>query len=98
MDDRPKSVRHAQPEPLIRMFALLKRGRVRIPIGWSGSDVVRTHPFEVTVDYAVGVKNLEPVTDVKELGNRCKNSYKTAEKDMMRHTSCSRSTSGCSLT
>jgi hypothetical protein len=29
--------------------------------------MVQTYPFEITMDYVVDVKNLEPMTDVKEL-------------------------------
>jgi len=35
MDDRPKSVRQAQPEPLIRMLSLSKTGKNQDP-DWSG--------------------------------------------------------------
>lgn len=64
MDDRPKSVRHAQPELLIRILAYQKE----VSIGWLSFDGFRTYALEVTVDYVVGVKNLEPVTDVEKLG------------------------------
>jgi hypothetical protein len=66
MDDRPKSVRQAQPELLTRMLALLKWERVRISI-FLGLGALQTYSFEVTMNYAMGVKNLEPMTDVEEL-------------------------------
>lgn len=65
MDDRPKSVRQAQPELLIRMLALLKQKTIRALIGWVGTDVVRTYPLEVSMDYIVGMENLESVTNVE---------------------------------
>lgn len=69
MDDKPKSVRHAQPEPLIRMLGLLsKQGRKVIRGRLTGFEMVRTYAFEVTVDDVVIVKNLETVTDIEELG------------------------------
>lgn len=32
-----------------------------------GLGVLQTHSFEVTMNYVVSVKNLEPMTDVEEL-------------------------------
>jgi len=63
MDDRPKSVRHAQPELLIRMLALLHRKNNQDLEQSFGT--VQTYPFEVSMDYVVGMKSLEPVTDVE---------------------------------
>lgn len=41
---------------------------MRISIDRFSLIALRTYPFEVTVNYVVGVKNLESVTDVEELG------------------------------
>ena len=69
IDDRPKSVRQAQPESLIRMLALLSNQEaIRISIGQARFEMVQTYTFEVAMDDVVGVKDLEPVTDVEELG------------------------------
>lgn len=74
IDDRPKSVRQAQPESLIRMFALSKMGKNQ-DLDWSGGRFhgVQTYPLEVTVNYTMGVKNLESMTYVEELDSRYKN-------------------------
>ena len=63
MEDKPKSVRHAQPELLIRILALLLNGQ---GVGRStGLEVVCTYAFEVTVNYIVVVEELETITNIE---------------------------------
>ena len=101
MDDKPKSVRHAQPDPLIRMLALLSQQKWKVVNEWVGrlgSKWLYTYAFEVAVYHVVIVEGLEAVTNIEELGRSCENRCNTIEQCTRWHTSCNRSASGWSLT